>query len=133
MPYSFDFDTAHNILRCRLKNGVTDGVFQDFFEAGSQLAVRTQPGAGVVDFSEVTSFDVSTDTIRLIAKSSPVVFNPNLFRIVVAPAPDIFGMMRMFAMQSEETRPNLHVVHSEHEAWAILAVREPRFKPLDNE
>lgn len=41
-------------------------------------------------------------------------------------------MMRMFEMEGESMRPGLQVVSSEREAWAILAVRNPQFEPLDS-
>jgi hypothetical protein len=131
MPYAFDFDSANRILRCRLNGQVDDEVLKDFFQAGSRLAVRTQPAAGVVDLSEVTSFEVSTPAIKALAKSTPVLNDPDLRRVVIAPSPGIYGMMRMFEMEGEATRPGLQVVRSEREAWAILAVRNPQFEPLN--
>jgi hypothetical protein len=132
MPYSFDYDLTNDILRCRLGGRVTDGVLQEFFQVGSRHARTTQPSAGVVDLSEVTSLEVSAETIRQIARSKPVVDDPDLRRIIIAPTPHLFGMMRMFATQGEEVRPNLHVVRAEKEAWAILVVQDPQFKPLEN-
>ena len=132
MPYTFDFDSANRILRCRLEGQVNDEVLKDFFQTGSQYAVRTQPSAGVVDLSAVTSFDVSTPAIKTVARSAPVLHDPHLRRVVIAPSPGIYGMMRMFEMEGESTRPGLQVVRSEREAWAILAVRNPRFEPLDS-
>jgi hypothetical protein len=132
MPYTFDYDLTNDILRCRLGGHVTDGVLQEFFQMGSQHAQTTQPSAGVVDLSEVTSLEVSAETIRQIARSKPVVADPDLRRIIIAPTPHLFGMMRMFATQGEEIRPNLHVVRAEKEAWAILVVQDPQFKPLEN-
>lgn len=131
MPYAFDFDSANRILRCRLNGEVNDEVLKDFFQAGSKHAIRIHPAAGVVDLSEVTSFDVSTPAIKALAKSTPVLHDPGLRRVVIAPSPGIYGMMRMFEMEGEATRPGLQVVRSEREAWAILAVRNPRFEPLD--
>lgn len=132
MPYTFDFDSANRILRCRLKGLVSDEVLKDFFLAGSQYAIRTQPSAGVVDLSAVTSFDVSTPAIKALARSAPVLHDSELRRVVIAPSPGIYGMMRMFEMEGESMRPGLQVVRSEREAWAILAVRNPRFEPLDS-
>ena len=132
MPYTFDFDSANRILRCRLKGLVNDEVLKDFFLAGSQYAIRTQPSAGVVDLSAVTSFDVSTPAIKALARSAPVLHDAELRRVVIAPSPGIYGMMRMFEMEGESMRPGLQVVRSEREAWAILAVRNPRFEPLDS-
>jgi hypothetical protein len=131
MPYTFDFDSANRILRCRLSGRVNDEILKDFFQAGSQYAVRIQPAAGIVDLSGVTSFDVSTPAIKAVAKSAPVLHDPVLRRVVIAPSPGIYGMMRMFEMEGEATRPGLQVVRSEREAWAILAVRNPQFEPLE--
>jgi hypothetical protein len=130
MPYTFDLDPTNGILRCRLTGQVTDVELKDFFRVGSEYAVSVRPSAGVVDFSEVTSFAVSAQTIEDLAKSAPVLPNPNVRRIVIAPPSEIYGMMRMFEIQGEDRRPDLHVVRTEREAWAILAVQKPRFEPL---
>jgi len=132
IPYEFEFDLTNGILRCRLSGLVTDEVLQEFFDVGSQYARRTHPTAGVVDFSEVTALEVSAETIRQIAKSVPALNDPGIQRVIIAPTPHLYGMMRMFATQGEEVRPNLHVVHSEKEAWAILVVQDPQFRPLEN-
>lgn len=133
MPSKFEFDLTFGILRCRLAGSVTDEVLREFFQVGARYARRAHPAAGVVDLSEVTSFDVSPETISEIARTIPVLTDPELQRIVIAPAPDLFGMMRMFAMLAEEKRPNLHVVRTEQEAWAILGVSNPQFNTLDRE
>ncbi len=36
----------------------------------------------------------------------------------------------MFEIAGEATRPNLHVVRTIEEAWAILDVEAPQFGPL---
>jgi len=36
----------------------------------------------------------------------------------------------MFEFEGESTRPNLHVVRSRREVWAILGIDEPQFEPL---
>ena len=131
MPFIFDFDLTNGILRCRLNGRVTDEVLRDFFRIGAQHAIRTHPAAGVVDLSDATSFEVSPQMIEKLAKSTPVLPNPNLRRVVIAPSPEVYGMMRMFKIEGEPTRPGIHVVQTEQEAWAILSVAEPRFFSLD--
>jgi hypothetical protein len=59
--------------------------------------------------------------------------HPALPRVIIAPSADFYGLARMFEIQAEATRPNLHVVRSEREALAILAVQDPHFDPLDIE
>ena len=131
MPFIFDFDLTNGILRCRLSGRVTDEVLRDFFLIGAQHAIRTHPAAGVVDLSDATSFEVSPQMIEKLANSTPVLPDPNLRRVVIAPSPEVYGMMRMFKIEGEPTRPGIHVVHTEQEAWAILSVAEPRFFSLD--
>jgi hypothetical protein len=131
MPYLFDFDFANEILRCRLTGEVNDDVLKDFFRGGAEYAAHTRPKAGVVDLSEVTSFEASARTIREVARSTPVFRDQDVRRVVIAPSSTIYGMMRMFEIEGEDKRPNLHVVRSEREAWAILAVENPQFDPLE--
>jgi hypothetical protein len=131
MPYSFDFDSTNDILRCRLHGRVTDETLKEFFRTGAEHAIRTHPSVGVVDFSDVTSFEASAETIEEVARSKPVLRAPNLRRIIIAPSPEVYGMMRMFEIQGEEMRPNLLVVRVERDAWATLAVLNPQFEPLE--
>ncbi|HXX46232.1 MAG TPA: hypothetical protein VEJ38_16000 [Candidatus Acidoferrales bacterium] len=131
MAFSFDFGLTDGILRCRLEGRVTDDVLKEFFRIGAQHAIRTRPTAGVVDLSEVSSFEVSSPVIERLAKSPPVLPDPKLRRVIIAPSPEMYGMMRMFEIEGEQTRPGIHVVRTKQEAWAILSVQEPSFNRLD--
>lgn len=131
MPYSFDFDLANGILRCRLDGRVTDEILKQFFRAGAVAAKNTHPAAGVIDLSGVTSFEVSAEALREQSKVPPVLSDPALRRVVIAPSSETYGMMRMFELEGEELRPDIHVVRSESHAWAILGVENPRFEPLE--
>jgi len=128
--YSFDFDPKNRVLRFRLKGRITDEMMRDFYYGMREPVYRTQPNAGVLDTSTVISFDVSSQVIRELAAASPIIPNPDFPRVVIAPSPDVYGMMRMFVEQAEVTRPNLHVVRAENEAWAILGVQNPQFEPV---
>lgn len=132
MPYNFDFDLSNGILRCRLEGRVTDELLRNFFRAGAALARRTHPAAGVIDLSGVTTFEVSAQTLRELSKVPPVLTDSRLRRVVIAGSPDVYGMMRMFELEGQEVRPDVHVVHSEQQAWAILGVENPQFQPVDN-
>ncbi len=130
MSSRFDFDLANGILRCHLDGRVTDEILRDFFRAGAALAKRTKPAAGVIDLSGVTSFAVSAQTLRELSRVPPVLDDPGLRRVVIAPSPDTYGMMRMFELEGEDIRPDIHVVRTEGQAWAALGVENPRFEPL---
>ncbi len=133
MPYSFDFDLANGILRCRLDGRVTDEIVKEFFRVGAEFAKRTHPAAGVIDLSGVTSFQVSARVLREESKVPPVLNDPDLRRVVIAPSPETYGLMRMFELEGEDIRPNIRVVRSEQQAWAILGVENPQFEPLKSE
>ena len=133
MCYSFDFDPTNRILRFCLKGRITDELMKDFYEGMREPAHRTQPDAGVLDTSTVSAFEVSAQLIRELAAASPIMPNPDFPRVVIAPSPDVYGMMCMFVEQGGGTRRNLHVVRVDSEAWAILGVQRPQFESLHTE
>ena len=132
MPWQFDFDSTNKILRCSLSGRVTDAILKEFYGLIVQNAARTDPLSGVTDFSGVTSFEVSPQTLRDLARSAPAMPDPSRARVVVAPADLVFGMARMFQIEASDSRPNLHVVRTMPEAWAILGVKDPQFAPLQD-
>ena len=130
MPYQFDFDAANRIARCRVSGHVTDEDLKHFYTDAGKFVTLTDPRAGLLDFSAATSFQVSPQTIHDLAKLPPAMPDPARPRVVVAPTPLVFGMMRMFEMVGEKARPRFHVVSTELEAWSIFGVQEPRFEPF---
>jgi hypothetical protein len=130
MPYHFEFDSTNQILRCRFEGRVTDEALKEYYQVVADYDARTAPRAGILDMSAVTSFEVSPQTVRELAKSPPAMPDPSRPRFVVAASPQIFGMARMFELQGQATRPNLHVVRTQEEVWAVLGVRQPKFKPI---
>ena len=130
MPYHFEFDATNRILRGRLDGGVTDEALKEFYRLAAEYVAQTDARAATFDLSAATSFEVSPQTIRELAKSAPAMPDPSRPRCIVAPSPKIFGLARMFEIEGEVTRPNLHVVHTLEEVWAILGVQAPQFEPL---
>ena len=130
MAYQVDFEPIHRILRCRLGGHVTDDELRQYYRLAGDHVAQAEPLAGILDLTDVTSFDVSPDTIRHLARSRSPFPNPDHPRIVIAPSSAVFGFARMFEMEGQEKRPNLHVVRSEKEAFAILGVRDADFAPV---
>lgn len=130
MPYRFEFDPANRIIRCRLDGKVTDEELTGCYRDADRYARQTDPLVGIMDMSAVSSFVVSANTISKLALSTPAMPHPERLRILIAPAPEIFGIARMFEVEGQELRPDLHVVHSEKEALAILELQETRFEPI---
>jgi hypothetical protein len=130
MAFRFEFDDTNRILQCRFEGRVTDEGLTSFYRQAGEFVASLDPRGGIVDWSEVISFEVSVETIRRLAKLPPAMPQIGHPRIIVAHSSQIFGMARMFEFEGEITRPNLHVVRSLAEAWAILGIREPRFEPV---
>jgi hypothetical protein len=130
VPYHFDFDAAHRIARCRFAGPISDDDFRNFYADAAKVVKQLDPVGGLLDLSAATSFDVSPQTVHELAGLPPVLPQVERPRVVVAPAPATFGLMRMFELVGERTRPSLHIVRTEREALAILGVLEPHFEPL---
>ncbi|MFZ0735682.1 MAG: hypothetical protein WBL70_20355 [Candidatus Acidiferrales bacterium] len=135
MAYHFEFNSTLGILRGRLEGQITDEGLREFYRTAAEYVALLDPRAGVTDFSGVSSFDVSVQTIRGLAMSAPAMPKTSRPRVIVASASHIYGMARMFEEVGEATRPNLHVVRTTGEAWAILGVAapgmpEPQFEPV---
>jgi len=133
MPYYFEFDSADRILRCQFEGKITDADLKEYYRAVGKYVKLTNACAGVLDMSAVTSLEVSPDTIRELANLPPALSDSSRPRCIIASSPKIFGMARMFELQGQHTRPNLHVVRTQKEAWAILGVSNPEFEPIETE
>ena len=132
MAYLFEFDSKNRILRSRMTGRVTNDEIVEYYRAVPKYVALTDPLAAILDLSAVTVLDVSPEKVRELAKAEPAVSDPRRPRIVLAPSAQAYGLMRMFEMLGEQTRPNLHVVRDEAEVWAILGILEPHFDPLSN-
>lgn len=130
MPYQIVYDPTNRILRARFEGCVTEDELKEVYRLGQAQAPRIDPHAGITDFSDVTTLAFSPETIYELATSTPIMPDPSRPVVFVAPTPHIFGMARMFEILGGETRPNLHVVRSLEEAYAVLDVREPQFEPI---
>lgn len=131
MSVHFDFDPANKILRCRIEGPLTNQVLRETYELIDKYAAMTMPRAGIFDLSAVTSVDVTAHEIQVQAARPPALPDPDRPRFIVAPGDPAFGMSRMFQLLGESTRPNLHVVRSLDEAYALLGISEPRFEPVN--
>jgi hypothetical protein len=132
MSYRLEFDPANQILVGRFEGKVTDEEITEFYRVAVPKAVAATRFLGsIVDFSDVSSFDVTSETMRALAWSRPADPDSSRLRVIVAPAAKVFGLARMFALHGEDTRPNLHVVRSLQDAYVLFGVVNPQFDPLE--
>ena len=129
MAYYFEFDSSNSIFRCRVEGDVTDASLKECYEVVGEYAALTNPNAGIMDFSNVASFNVSSQTVRDLAHRTPVMPGSRP-RFLVAPSTHVYGLARMFQQYGSEARPELQVVRSVDEVYTFLGVREPQFEPV---
>jgi hypothetical protein len=126
---AFEFDSINKVVCWRLQGQVTEDLFAESLGLVADILAETNPKSGIIDFSKVTSFQISTETIKQTAIGKPV-FLSELPRVIVAPADHVYGMARMFAVLSSDTRPNTRVVRTMDEAYKSLGISEPEFRAM---
>jgi hypothetical protein len=124
-----DFDAENKILRGTLHGSMTGASLLKLYADGTAYIASHPPCRGILDFSDVTDFEVCADAIRQVA-ASPAAFPPGYMRVLVIPQIFIYGLARMFQILGEKTRPELQVVRSLEEAYHLLGVEKPEFYPI---
>jgi hypothetical protein len=129
MGFVMEFDVRNNILRVTIVGRLTDAILSDCYATIARDVASHPPCRGILDFSEVTEFEVSSDAIRHVAAAPPA-FPTGYTRVLVIPKDFIYGLARMFQMLGEKTRPDLQVVRTMDEAYRLLRVKSPEFHPV---
>jgi hypothetical protein len=124
-----DFDAKNNVLRGTLEGPMTGADLLDLYAAATKYMASHPPSRGILDFSRVTEFEVSNEAIRQVAAAAPA-FPVTHMRVLVIPQTFIYGLARMFQILTEDTRPELYVVRTMDEAYGLLQVESPDFRPL---
>ena len=130
MAFVFEFDPIHRIIGIRFSEDVTSDDLMYFYRMAALLVESFDPLSAIIDFSEVTTVNTDPQFMRELASLPPAMPHRERPRVVVAPSDKIFGFARLFEIHGETTRPSFHVVRSTREAWAIIGVHEPEFKPI---
>lgn len=129
MTVIVDFDAKNNILRATLQGPITGAILLDLYAKAAEYVESHPPCRGILDFSSVTDFEVSSDAIRAVAAARPVL-PAGYMRVLVIPQIYIYGLARMFQILGEKTRPELQVVRTLDEAYRMLGVEFPDFLPV---
>jgi len=127
MPYHFEYDPTAKILAARIDGDVTIELIHEFYRTATGVVAVTDIRGSVVDFSKVLIFEVAAEDVRELATWAPVDPVIGRPRVCVAPMDRVYGLVRMFGIWGEATRPNFHVVRTFREAYAILQIVNPKF------
>ena len=126
MEYVIDLDPMREVLRVTVTGIVTDQASREAYASLSHFAATGGPYALILDLSGVTGNELSTETIRDLAKQPPAVPGGRL-RVIVAPRPEDYGVVRMFELLRDGMGGQLHPVLSVDEAYAMLGVSPDNF------
>lgn len=131
MGYRFEFDSGNNILRCSWEGRVTDEHLLEGFSAAVKLVASHTSRKVIDDYSGVTEFDVSSRTIERMAKMQQVPLGGiDSMVVVIAPKDLIYGLARMFSSINDQIYPNVHVVRTVRQAYALLGITSAQFSPI---
>ena len=133
MAFRFEFDPVNKILLARFEGQLTNESAEAYHYALGKNWAATNARTGIWDLSAVTEFTLASDFLRNLAMRKPV--TPGLTdhpRFIVVPETAGYGLMRMFQIVGESSRPGLHVVRTVEEALKTLGVRSPQFEPLEH-
>lgn len=121
MPLTIEINTTARTVYSKFTGAINES---EVHAVGPHLAQRSDfdpTFSHIIDFSAVTSANVSTNFIRVLAQERPL-FDREARQIIVAPQAHIFALSRMAQILRERQLPNIQVVRSLHEACAILGI-----------
>jgi hypothetical protein len=121
MKYVIDLDPTHLVLRVTMTGALTDPAWREMYASLSRFAATGGPYALILDLSELTGDQLSTRTVRDVAKQPPAV-PVGRPRVVVAPRPEDYGLLHMFESLRDGMGGQFHVALSVDEAYAMLGV-----------
>jgi hypothetical protein len=121
MPLTIEINTSARTVCSRFTGAINESDVHAVVEHLAQRPEFDPTFSHIIDFSRVTAANVSTNFIKFLAQEKPL-FDRNAKQIVVAPQAHIFALARMAQILRERQLPNIQVVRSTHEAWAILGI-----------
>lgn len=132
MAFRFEFDPINRILLARFEGQLTNQSAAEYHDALGRNWRATDPRAGIWDLTGVSDFVVAADFLRSLARRKPI--TPGLTdypRFIVVAETAGYGLMRMFQIVGESSRPLLHVVRTVEDALTTLGAQSPQFEPLE--
>lgn len=126
MGYVVEFDEGNNVLRFGWEGPMRDDIYIAESARGRKI-LASRPGVrGIIDFSGVQGKDISSETIRRVARL-PTQGEERAVVVFIADTDLEFGLARMFVILTEELLPNRHVVRTMEEAYELLGITDPQF------
>ena len=127
-----DFDAANNILRATIEGQITGEILLNFHDVATKYLAAHPRCRVILDLSPVTEFAVSSEAIRRLAAAPLLLGSAGDMWILVIQKDVIYGLARMFQILTETKGSycELHVVRTMDEAYELLQVKCPAFRPV---
>jgi hypothetical protein len=117
------------VLLARWGRSFTREGLQALFAAIRPFAATHGDWAGIIDFSQVDDIGIDVAFARALGQRPRVL--PGARRVLVAPQPQLFGMLRLYGLHQAGISDEPMVVRTLEEAYAQLGLRDPDFRPLE--
>jgi hypothetical protein len=130
VDYTLQVDPDHRVLLVTLGSVVTEASVLAAYTAVEEFMSTHGPLSGITDLSGVEKLNVRADFIWFLVKKPPAI-PEGMWRIAVAPRPDIYGISRMFQILRDNQGAYVEVVHTLKEAFTLLDLESPHFTPVD--
>ncbi len=129
MQPNLAIDESRHVLLIRFEGPVDDEMLRNGYQAARNWIAQNGPAAQISDFTNATPSNITAETVRQLALAPPLA--PDEFpRVVVAPTQVVFGLARMFEAIGSTTRDRIHIVRSLDQAYRLLRINTPDFKPI---
>jgi hypothetical protein len=129
MGVFLSLDEESRVLYIRFEGIATDDVLLYRYQQVREWVAVHGYFSSISDFSEVTSFEVTSTGVKQLEAHSPLV-SDEFLRVVVAPQDIAFGMARMFGILGSNTRRSVEVVHTLAEAYRLFGVELLDLSPI---
>jgi hypothetical protein len=121
MPVTVKIDPALKLVTSKFVGEASESDLESMIKTVPLLPCFDPTFSHIIDFSEVSAFNISSGFLQNLAHREPV-FTPGAWQIVVASQPNIYGLSRMTQTLREPQLPNIAVVKTIQEAYRILKI-----------
>ena len=126
--YGFEYEARHAVIAVRFGSALTDALCVRFYREAPRYLAGQSVRAVLIDFSAVTAFDVSVQTVRHLGGLRALLPGP-VPRVVIAPQDVAFGLLRLFQHIAIEKR-QLQVYRTAEAASDALGLNDAHFEVL---
>ena len=129
MEFSLLYDRGHGVLLVKFGRVLTRAVHEALFPAAQRFVEKFGDRPAIADFSAVEEVGVDMQFWRELGRRPRVIRGAQ--RVLVAPQDQVFGMIRMYGLLQADSGDEPLVVRTLPEAYALLGIGQPDFRPID--